>query len=592
MKKISTKISLYVGLIVLVVCAGLGVIAYYNGSSAVLNEVENALIMQAQEASRYIDSYFDVHIKMLETMAQRPEIQSMDWEQQYPVLRGEAERLTQYLALGIVDRQGHGIYSDNTTAELGDRVHIIKALAGESNVSDLMVSRVNNSLVIMYVVPIKKDGQVVGALVARTDGLELSAITDRLGFGDTGYAFITNASGTMYAHSDRQYVLDQYNLFDSSGPLADVGRAIKELGIGKTGMVRYILNNYTRLCGVAPISSTGWMIGIAVLEHEVLDGINRLQVVILLVSAIFIILGVGAAIFMASKITNPLRQVQNVIEAVAAGDLTKAARVKSKDEVGRVATALNATIESIRDAMRLVTETSNELAGTSEEMAATSQEISASIEEVASTTNEFSSALDMMNSNAQTMTVNVQRISNKSTQGAGAIGEIINEVNALQNNTSRLATDISELGGLSDEIGQIVNVIDEIAEQTNLLALNAAIEAARAGEHGRGFAVVADEVRRLAEQSSKATTEITNLIGQIQGGIAVAVTGMNDGTSQTARVAKSVDESGEILRDILQDVDNIVGAVQAISASLEETNSGGHEIASATEEQADRKSVV
>lgn len=586
MKSIATKISVYVGLLVLIVSVSLGWLAYNNGSSAVLAEVEQALVLQAEEASRYIDSTFKVHLSTLETIAVRPDITGMNWDLQRPVIQSEGQRLPQFLALGIADTTGVVRYADGSSANLADRAHIKSALAGKSVMSDLVVSRTDGALVLMGAVPIKQDGRVVGVLLGRMDGTALNDITDGLGFGPNGWAHIFHNNGAIYAHPNRQYVLDQKNLFTDTGDLAAVGSAVNELGVGNTGIIRFSLDNSIRLNGLASIPSTGWIVGIGVQEQDVLGNVNRLRSFLVIISIILIAVGVVAAVIISRQIANPLIEVQHVVEAVADGDLTKTADVKTKDEVGRMAAAVNTTIASLREAMGVVGETTNELAGTSEQMAAAAQEVSASIEEVASTTNQFSSALDMMNTNAQTMTTNVQGISIKSAHGATAIQDIVKEVNALQTNTAKLAKDISGLGNLSNQIGQIVNVIDEIAEQTNLLALNAAIEAARAGEHGRGFAVVADEVRRLAEQSANATTEITSLIAQIQGGIATAVTGMNDGAAQTARVSTSVDESGTILRDILTEVEDIVGAVQSISSGLEETNSSGHEIASATEEQA------
>ncbi len=244
------------------------------------------------------------------------------------------------------------------------------------------------------------------------------------------------------------------------------------------------------------------------------------------------------------------------------------------------------TVENLRQAIGLVADATNELAGTSQQMAAASEEVSASIEEVASTTNQFSSALDMMNESAQSMGEKADNISKQALQGEDAIEDIVKQMNGLRDDTQHMSDDVTKLGTLSNEVGKIVDVISAIADQTNLLALNAAIEAARAGEHGRGFAVVADEVRKLAEQSSAATSEITSLINQIQGGISSTVSGMDHSTNQATHAMDSVDKSGQILRSILRAVEGIVGQVQEISAVIEQTNSGGHEIASATEEQA------
>ena len=161
-----------------------------------------------------------------------------------------------------MDTSGFARYTDGSSANLGDRPHIQKALQGQPVVSDLLTSRFDDRLVLMYVVPIKNNGRVVGALVGRRDGRALNEITDRLGFGDTGWSIIISSDGTIFAHPNYEYVVSQRNLFTDTGELAEAGQAVRELGVGNTGVVRYNLEGTKRVIAYTPVPSTGWMIGV------------------------------------------------------------------------------------------------------------------------------------------------------------------------------------------------------------------------------------------------------------------------------------------------------------------------------------------
>lgn len=585
-KGIALRIGAFVGVLVLIISAGLGILAYYRGSSAVIKQVEQALIMQAEEAVEYLETRFQVQLTALQAIAARPEISSMDWTVQRPVLQSEVDRVGLFLALGVVDLTGQARYTDGTTANLSDRDYVLRALAGKPAISDLLVSRVDNSLVLMYAVPIADNGKIVGALIGRRDGTALTEITDRLGFGERGWAIILNSDGTLFAHPNRQYVLDQRNLFTDQANLAEAGAAIKELGVGNTGVVRYNLDGTRRIVGFAPAKSTGWMIGVGAMEADVMGDVRDLRIFFALAASACLVVGVLGAVLLARQIAQPLQRVQDVIEAASLGDLTLSAEVSSKDEIGSVAQAVNRTMNSMKEMLGLITSSTANLVQTSERLAATAQEVSASVEEVASTTNAFSATLDTMNRSAQEVNEAVHGVSRQAASGTEAIANIVRQMQTLRGNTQSLARDVADLGALSGEIGNIVNTIGAIAEQTNLLALNAAIEAARAGEHGRGFAVVAEEVRKLAEEASAATKSIEQLIRQIQSGIAAIVRGMNDSSTQAETALENVNQSSEILGSILRAVEEIQREVKAFTGGLDQINSGGHEIASATEEQA------
>ena len=585
-RSIAGRISFSVGVLILIICWGLGFLAYLRGSSAVINQVEEALLMQAEEAAYYVESRIATHLSTLEAIAARPDIQSMDWSVQQPVLQSELKRLGIYEALSVVYPNGDAMHDDGTVVNVGDRDYVQRAFSGTSTVSDLIVNRATGTVVFGIVAPIKVDDQVVGVLMARASAVSLSEITDRLTFGESGAAFVVSRDGTILAGPVREYVLQQRNVFTDTAELAPIGQAIQELGIGNAGIARYSYMGDTQITGFAPMPQTGWMIGIGALEAEVLEDVVDLMHSMVLISIGFVAVGIVVSVVVARMIAAPLIQQKTVVEGIAEGDFTQTVPVKTSDEVGALGRALNQTVESMRHALGLTSETTDKVKITSEELAAAAEEVSASIEEVASVTNQFSSTLDDMNSNAQKMNAKVQEISQQVTGGTRAIENITVQMNSLRDNIQRMALEVGELGALSMQIGNIAGLIEDIAEQTNLLALNAAIEAARAGEHGRGFAVVADEVRKLAEQSSEATTEIGSLINQIQARISTAVSDMSAGSNQADQAILRVNESSDLLHNILGVVEEIMNQITEFSAALKQLNVGGHEVASATEQQA------
>jgi len=586
-RSIAGRISFSVGVLILVICLGLGFLAYLRGSSAVIKQVEQALLMQAEESAHYVESRITIHLSTLEAIAARPEIQSMDWTLQQPVLQSELERLGIYEALSVVYPNGDAMHEDGTVGNEGDRDYVQRAFSGTATVSDLIVNRATGTVVFGIAAPIKVDDQVVGVLMARASAVSLSEITARLTFGESGAAFIVSRDGTILAGGPvREYVLEQRNVFTDTAELAPIGEAIRELGVGNAGVVRYPYLDDTVITALAPMPQTGWMIGIGALESEVLSDVYDLMRYMALISLGFLAVGIIVSVIVSRRIAAPLIQQKTVVEGIAEGDFTQTVPVKTSDEVGALGRALNQTVERMRHALGLTSDTTDRVKITSEELAAAAEEVSASIEEVASVTNQFSSTLDDMNNNAQRMNTKVEEISKQVTDGTEAIVNITGQMNALRDNIQRMALEVGELGTLSKQIGNIAGMIEDIAEQTNLLALNAAIEAARAGEHGRGFAVVAEEVRKLAEQSSEATTEIGTLITQIQARISSAVADMSQGSNQADQAIAQVHESSDLLNSILGVVEEIMTQITEFSGALKQLNVGGHEVASATGQQA------
>ena len=579
MQRIGVRIALSVGVLLLTSFLGLGFLAYYNGSAAVLREVERALQMQAVKAGEFIESQFETQLAILNMLAERSEMKSMNWELQRSVLQEGALEIGGFFAFGVVSPDGTTRYPDGSTANLGDRDYVKRAFQGQPNVSDVIVSRVTNSLVLMYAVPIRNGSEVVGVLIGRRDASALSDITDQLGFGEDGWAYIIGSDGTVFAFPERELVFNQENIFSTTSPYYEAGKAIQEMGPNQVGVVRYRLEDGAeRVVGIAPIASTGWTIAVGALEQAVLKNVYTLRNRQIAVSLLLMAIGLGLSIIVARRIATPLKRIQTLVGAVASGDLTTTLEIASADEVGQVSRALNTTIASIRDAIALVAQTTTELAATSETLAATTEEVSASVDAVAATANQFSTTLDQVSTNAQRVNEAAGHVKGQASRGQGALAEILEHMEELHENTKKMAGDVQGLSSLSGEITETVHMIAAIADQTNLLALNAAIEAARAGEQGRGFSVVAEEVRMLAEQSARATTRIADLISEIQKGIGHTVSSMHEESEMTVQALKHVNEGTQILAQILEAVEEMVIQVQDITTGLSQLNLGARKL--------------
>jgi methyl-accepting chemotaxis protein len=224
------------------------------------------------------------------------------------------------------------------------------------------------------------------------------------------------------------------------------------------------------------------------------------------------------------------------------------------------------------------------LAAHSEELAASGEEVNATVEEVASTANEVASTATAGFENAQRAVVESQKVGQVAQAGNETVKQTVAKIDAIASSTAEVAKSIQDLHELSSRIGKITNVITGIAEQTNLLALNAAIEAARAGEHGRGFAVVADEVRKLAEQSANATNEINELINQVQVGIGIADSTMQHGVKEVEDGVQLASEAGQALANIIASINEAVGMIEDIQEGSKQESEGMEQVAASNEQ--------
>lgn len=633
MKSIKSKLVVYFSILILLLSIAIGYISIQRASSALTKESEKNIVALSYEGAKLIKSNIEIQKRTLEMISLREDIQSMDLELQLPTLKNQVSK-TNFMDIAVVQLDGTAHYSDGTTSQLGDREYIKKALNGESNISDLLVSRVTNNLVLMYAAPIERDGKVVGALIGRRDGNSLSYHIDDSGFGVEGYGSIINREGTVVGHSDKALVKNQFNPIKEAKQdesLQSLAELYEEILMNKRGVSGYTFEGKNMYAGYSPIEGTNWIFIYTAIEEDVLAGILPLRNAILSVIGIVFILGIIFTYILGNSISKPIIETVKFSKNIADLDISQdipEKMMKKKDETGEISKAFQNIIVNLRGIIKEVNNSSEQVSAASEELTATAhqsstvtEDITKTIEEIAKSaydqalsTNEGASKAKLLEESIEKNHAYTQEMTNASKNVSKVVEEGLEEIQGLFHITeeSKVATkEIQEVilktHDNSNKIGEASKVIASIAKQTNLLALNAAIEAARAGEAGRGFAVVAEEVRKLAEQSSVFSNSIDEIVLELQLNSDNAVRIMERvseiGQEQIEKVSNSKDKYqliGQAMEDEIESVvklyksgremehliNEILETLKGLTAIAEENSASTEEISASMEEQA------
>jgi len=297
------------------------------------------------------------------------------------------------------------------------------------------------------------------------------------------------------------------------------------------------------------------------------------------------VIAVLAGLLLGRSIVSGVNALQASFARMQDGDLTERCELNRVDELGDLSTGFNSLGEQLREVVLEVERTSQEVASASSQIAASSEEISTGVAQQSDQVTQVASAIEEMAASV----VEVARKSADASSKAEASGESAREgglvvketvegMEAINATVTASAQSVEALGRRGEEIGQIIEVINDIADQTNLLALNAAIEAARAGEHGRGFAVVADEVRKLADRTTKATEEIAESIQQIRAETTEAVSRMKAGSDEVASGMQRAQKAGGSLQTIVAAAGDVSEMIRSIAAAAEEQSSASEQV--------------
>ncbi|AZC15826.1 methyl-accepting chemotaxis protein [Pseudomonas sp. CMR5c] len=573
--KFSHKILLAAALVVAVAFACFILFNDYRQREALRSSTESSMQELGSLSTSNIQTWLESRIQLLQSLAQQIAVDgsgadSLKRSVGLPAYTGNFQ-LTYF---GGQDGMMFSVPAGNRAADYDPRSrgwYKAANTAQQTIVTEPYVAASSGKLVITVATPVQHQGRMIGVAGADIDLSSISAIINSLNFGGHGHAFIVGADGKILIHPDNKLVLKNLaEAYPDGAPRVSPGLQEVQLN-GKTQFI-----SFTRVNGV---NSTNWYVALVLDQDAAFAMLGEFRTSALIAMAIAVVIIIGLLGMLIRLLLQPLHLMGRAMHDIAEGegDLTRRLEIHNHDEFGTLGVAFNRFVERIHSSIREVSSATGQVNEVALRVVAASNSSMLNSDQQASRTNSVAAAINQLGAAAQEIAQNAALASQHSSEarnlaqdGQQVVDRTIDAMHQLSAKISNSCEHIETLNSNTVNIGQILEVITGISQQTNLLALNAAIEAARAGEAGRGFAVVADEVRNLAHRTQDSAQQVQKMIEELQVGARQAVGTMTESQRESESSVGIANQAGERLGSVTQRIGEIDGMNQSVATATEE----------------------